>query len=113
MAFVAFEKLAQLRIQQAIDAGAFDNLPNRGQPLDLDSYFALPAHLRMAYSILKSANCVPQEVELLNDVARLESALAAASEAGARERLGRDLDAARLRLAVALDRARADARRAR
>jgi hypothetical protein len=108
---VAFEKLAQLKIQQAMEAGEFDNLPNAGQPLDLEAYFALPAHLRMAYSVLKSANCVPQEVELLNDVARLETALSQATDPGARERTGRELEAARLRLAVALERARAEARR--
>jgi len=108
---VAFEKIAQQRIQEAIDAGEFDDLPGAGEKLDLESYFALPAHLRMAYSILKSANCVPQEIELLNDVARAEAALNAADEPTARERLERELQAARLRLNVALDRLRAEARR--
>jgi hypothetical protein len=109
---VAFEKIAQQRIQEAIDAGEFDNLPNAGQKLDLDSYFAMPAHLRMAYSVLKSANCVPQEVELLNDVTRAERALAAAAPES-RERRARELEAARLRLNVALERLRGEARRAR
>jgi DnaJ homologue, subfamily C, member 28, conserved domain len=109
---MAFEKIAQRKIQEAIDAGEFDNLPNAGGKLDLDSYFALPPHLRMAYSVLKSANCVPQEIELLNEVARAEAALAAAGEAS-RDRLSRNLEAARLRLNVALDRLRADARRSR
>src|SRR5262249_19181567 len=104
---VAFERFAQQRIQEAIDAGDFDNLPNAGAKLDLDAYFAMPPHLRMAYSVLKSANCVPQEIELLNDVARIESQLATAADPGARERLTRELDAARLRLNVALDRLRA------
>jgi hypothetical protein len=108
---VAFEKIAQRKIQEAVDAGEFDNLPNAGQRLDLESYFALPPHLRMAYSVLKSANCVPQEVELLNEVARLEAAVAGATDAAARAALARDLEAARLRLNVALDRLRADARR--
>ena len=108
---VAFEKIAQRKIQEAIDAGEFDNLPNAGGKLDLDAYFALPSHLRMAYSVLKSANCVPQEIELLNDVARAESALAAAGPSE-RERLARELDAARLRLNVALERLRRDLRRA-
>jgi len=108
---VAFEKIAQRKIQDAIEAGEFDNLPNAGGKLDLESYFALPAHLRMAYSVLKSANCVPEEIELLNDVARAEAALAAAADRDGREPLVRELDAARLRLNVALERMRADARR--
>ena len=107
---MAFEKIAQQKIQEAVEAGEFDNLPNAGEKLDLESYFALPPHLRMAYSVLKSANCVPQEIELLNDVARAEAALAAAEPAD-RERLTRNLEGARLRLNVALDRLRADARR--
>lgn len=108
---MAFEKIAQRKIQEAIDAGEFDNLPNAGEQLDLDSYFALPPHLRMAYSVLKSANCVPQEIELLNDVVRIETALNDARDAAVREHLTRELEAARLRLNVALERMRADARR--
>ena len=109
---MAFEKIAQQKIQKAIDAGEFDNLPNAGEKLDLDSYFALPPHLRMAYSVLKSANCVPQEVELLNEVARAEAAVAAADGQQRSQRI-RELEAARLRLNVALDRLRHDARRGR
>ena len=45
---MAFENLAQQKIQEAIEAGEFDNLPNAREKLDLDGYFALPAHLRMA-----------------------------------------------------------------
>ena len=108
-----FSKLAERRIQEAIDAGEFDDLPNAGAPLDLEPYFAMPAHLRMAYSVLKSANCLPAEVELLNDVARLEAAVAGALEADARARLSAELQEARLRLALALERLQADTSRRR
>jgi DnaJ-like protein len=108
---VAFERIAEQRIKEAIEAGEFDRLPNAGEKLDLDSYFALPPHLRMAYSVLKSANCVPQEIDLLNDLARLEAELAAATDRASQERLTRELETARLRLNVALDRMKADARR--
>jgi len=107
---MAFERIAQLRIDEAVQSGEFDNLPNAGRKLDLDSYFALPPHLRMAYSVLKSANCVPEEIELLNEVARAEAKLASADDAD-RNRLTRELEAARLRLNVALDRLRAEGRR--
>ena len=108
-----FEKLAERRIRDAIDAGEFDRLPNAGQPINLDDYFSLPDHLRMAYSVLKSANCLPEEVHLLNDVARLESALARAADCAERDRLLAALRDARLRLDVALDRHRSEARAAR
>lgn len=109
---MAFEKIAQQKIQEAIEAGEFENLPNAGQRLELDSYFALPPHLRMAYSVLKSATCVPQEIELLKDVARIEAHLADAQPAD-RDGVARELENARLRLNLAMDRLRADARRSR
>jgi len=107
---VAFEKIAETKIREAIDAGEFDNLPNAGAPLDLEPYFAMPAHLRMAYSLLKSANCLPEEIELLNDIARLEAAVAAAADAERAARLSMDLHHARFRLALALERLRAEPR---
>ena len=47
---------------------------------------------------MKSANCLPEEVHLLNDVATLESRLAAETLPAARERLATELRDARLRL---------------
>lgn len=105
-----FEKLAERKIREAIEAGEFDRLPNAGQPISLDQYFSLPEHLRMAYSVLKNANCLPEEVHLLNDVARLETALAGELEPVARERLLAELRDARLRLDVALERHRSESR---
>jgi len=101
---MSFTRLAESRIRQAMQDGAFDNLPNAGQPLDLDEYFRAPAELRMAYSILKSANCVPIEVELLNDVARLEQALEVALDASERTNLQRKIAERKLELAVRLER---------
>jgi hypothetical protein len=99
-----------MKIREAIDAGEFDRLPNAGSRLDLEPYFSMPAHLRMAYSVLKNANCLPEEVHLLNDIARLERELADAADAAAEARLSTALQAARLRLALALERLRADSR---
>src|SRR5262245_26732382 len=102
---MAFERVAEQRIREAIEAGAFDNLPNAGARLDLEDYFAMPEDVRMAYSVLKSANCLPEEIELLTEVARLEAAHATAT-AGAKPRLSIELQDARLRLALALERQR-------
>jgi hypothetical protein len=103
---VAFERIAERKIREAIDAGEFDRLPNAGSRLDLESYFAMPDHLRMAYSVLKNANCLPEEVYLLNTVARLEAEITAAADSEI-ERLSMALQDARLRLALALERLRA------
>jgi len=69
MAFVIFDRIAELKIREAIAEGKFDRLPNAGQPLDLEEYFQTPAEWRLAYSVLKSAKCLPAEVELLNEIA--------------------------------------------
>jgi hypothetical protein len=106
---VAFERRAEQKIREAMDAGEFENLPNAGSTLDLEPYFAMPAHLRMAYSILKSANCLPAEIELLNEVARLESAATNAVGAEEQASVATELQQARLRLALALERLRTDA----
>ncbi|HVD92887.1 MAG TPA: DUF1992 domain-containing protein [Vicinamibacterales bacterium] len=108
-----FENLAERKIREAIAAGEFDRLPNAGQPISLDDYFSVPEHLRMAFSVLRSANCLPEEVQLLNDIARLESALASDLNPAVRSRLSAELREARLHLDVALDRHRSESRVAR
>ena len=98
-----FDRLADRRIREAMSDGKFDHLPRRGA-IDLEGYFKLPADLRMAYSILKSAGCVPEEVELLCAVNRLETELAGCTDAERRAALGRELAEARLKLDLALER---------
>jgi Domain of unknown function (DUF1992) len=66
---------ADEKIKEAIAKGEFDNLPGKGKPLDLDAYFATPEHLRMGYSILKSAGIIPEEVELLKQIEGLKKSL--------------------------------------
>jgi|SRR5215469_1190703 len=66
---------ADQKIKEAIAKGEFDNLPGTGKPLDLDAYFATPEHLRMGYSILKSANIIPEEMELLKQIEGLRKSL--------------------------------------
>jgi hypothetical protein len=102
---MGWERIAENNIREAIQDGEFDGLPGAGKPIDLDGYFKLPEHLRLAYSILKSANCVPAEVELLNEIAVLEQQLSAASDED-RPALRRGLAGRRAELAVRLERNR-------
>ena len=66
---------ADEKIKEAIARGEFDNLAGKGKPLDLDAYFATPEHLRMGYSILKSANLLPEEMDLLKQIEDLRKSL--------------------------------------
>ena len=70
-----FKENADGKIEEAIANGEFDNLPGKGKPLDLDDYFATPEHLRMGYSILKSADVIPEEMELLRQIEALKKSL--------------------------------------
>ena len=104
-----FSRIAELKIREAMAEGVFDNLPNAGQPLDLEDYLATPEDLRMAYSILKSAKCAPAEVELLKEIAALAQQVAAAPgsiDAETRATLERTLADRRTELSVRLERAK-------
>jgi len=70
-----FYRNADEKIKEAIAMGEFDNLAGKGQLLDLDAYFATPEHLRMGYSILKSADIIPEEMELLKQIEGLKKSL--------------------------------------
>jgi len=63
--FAALERLAEERIRDAIQRGEFDNLPGRGKPLNLEDDRHIPDDLRLAYKVLKNADCLPPELELL------------------------------------------------
>jgi hypothetical protein len=100
---VAFERIAEQRLRQAIQDGWLDDLTNRGERIDLEEYFSTPEDVRMAYSVLKNANCLPEEVELRNEIARLQHALASASAAD-RPRMQQAVADRTLRLNVLIER---------
>jgi hypothetical protein len=100
-----YEKLADRLIREAMSEGKFGALPSKGA-IDLEEYFKLPAELRMAYSILKSAGCIPEEVELLREVDRLQAALAVLPPGESSSELQRELAAAKLKLDLAMERTR-------
>jgi hypothetical protein len=103
---VPFSHIAEQRIREALARGEFDDLPNAGEPLDLETYFSAPPDLRMAYSILRNAKCAPAEVELLNEVARLKQAVEHASDPQAKQDLQRTLISRQTQLAIMLERRR-------
>ena len=72
---MSFHRNADQKIKEAIEKGEFDNLPGKGRPLDLDAYFAIPEHLRMGYSLLKNADIIPEEMELLKQIEALKGSL--------------------------------------
>lgn len=73
--FAIFDKIAEERIREAIEHGEFDDLPGKGKPLKLEDDSHLPADLRLAYKVLKNANCLPPELELRREIRTTEQLL--------------------------------------
>jgi hypothetical protein len=71
----AFDKIAERRIEEAMRQGAFDNLPGKGKPLQLEDFSLVPEDLRLAYKVLKNAGYLPPELELKKEVFGLRELL--------------------------------------
>lgn len=74
--FAIFDKIAEERIREAMERGEFDDLPGKGKPLKLEDDSHLPPDLRIAYKILKNADCLPPELELRKEITTTEQLLA-------------------------------------
>lgn len=73
--FAILDKLAEDRIREAMERGEFDDLPGRGRPLVLEDDRHIPDDLRLAYKILKNADCLPPEIELRKEIQTTEELL--------------------------------------
>ena len=87
-----FEKLVEDRIQKSLKRGDFDNLPGAGKPLDLHDDQHIPEDLRLAYKILKNADCLPPEIELKKKILRTEDLLADVQDTAQRYRILKKLN---------------------
>ena len=70
-----FQKIIEERIRKAQEEGEFENLPGSGKPLSMDEP-NVPEELRLAYKILKNAECLPPEIELKKEITKIEEILA-------------------------------------
>jgi len=78
--------LAEQRIEAAIAAGEFDDLPGVGKPLALDDDRLVPEDLRVAYRILKNAGFLPPEAVMRAEIASAEELLRLATDDASRKR---------------------------
>ena len=74
--FEAFNKIAEKKIQEAIREGQFDDLPGKGEPLQIEDDRHIPVDIRLAHKILKNADCLPPELELRKEIFTVEELLA-------------------------------------
>ena len=101
---MSFEKIVEEQIRKAIADGEFENLRGKGRALELESYFQTPEPLRMAYSMLKSAEFVPEEVRLMQEIAAAKQELSSCTDKQRATHLEREIQEKHLGLTVLLER---------
>jgi hypothetical protein len=100
---MSIESAIEKIIQDAIARGEFDNLEGKGKPLDLTGYFNTPEDIRMAYSLLKSNKFVPEEIELIKEIADLKDEIAACNDESKKTTLRKKLNEKSLSLSLAIE----------
>lgn len=98
-----FDKIVEQLLREAAARGEFDDLPNKGKPIDLTAYFDTPEHIRVAQSVLKNAGILPREAELLQEIAALKEQLSAGPDQATRVRLEKNLREKQLQFNLAME----------
>ena len=101
---MSFERIVEEQIRSAMADGDFENLRGKGKALELDSYFQTPESLRMAYSMLKGAEFVPEEVQLMQQIDAAKDELNSCAYEKRANQLEREIQEKQLSLAVLLER---------
>jgi hypothetical protein len=101
---MSFEKIVEEQIRRAIADGEFENLRGKGKALELESYFQTPESLRMAYSMLKSAEFVPEEVRLMQEIDAAKEEISGRANGKRAKQLEREIQEKQLSLSVLLER---------
>jgi len=97
-------KSADEAIRAAMERGEFDNLSNKGKKLDLEAYFNTPEDQRLGFSLLKNADFIPEEVQLLKEIGELQEKLAQISEESKRKKLLKEIESRRLKYSLLMER---------
>ena len=100
---MSIEKAIEQIIREGMARGEFDNLKGKGKPLNLDDYFNTPEDVRMGFSILKSNEFVPEEVERLKEIAEVREKLKTATDAEEKQALEKSLRDKTLALSLILE----------
>jgi hypothetical protein len=65
-----FTRLAEHKIEEAMQEGQFDNLPDKGKPIPLDDDWLIPMEWRPAMRLLKSAEVLPDWMQWTKELER-------------------------------------------
>ena len=100
---MSIEKAIEQIIRDGMARGEFDNLKGKGKPLNLDDYFNTPEDVRMGFSILKSNDFVPEEIERLKEIAELRERLKTETDPEEKQALEKSLRDKTLALSLILE----------
>jgi hypothetical protein len=100
---MSIESAIEQIIREGMERGEFDNLKGKGKPLNLTDYFNTPEDVRMGFSILKSNDFVPEEIEIMKEIAALKEKLGAATNEAERSPLSAKYSDLKLKLSLLLD----------
>ena len=87
-----FRRIAEQRIQEAMERGEFDDLPGMGKRLRLEDDSTVPEDLRMGFRVLRNAGCLPPEMELKKEIHSLAELLRCVDDGKEQAELRRQLD---------------------
>jgi hypothetical protein len=108
---MAFERIVEAMIKEAMERGEFDNLPGKGKPIDLTEYFETPEEVRMANSVLKNAGITSREVDLLKEIAELKQILEAAVDKKKRQELEKQIQQKQVEFNLMMERQKRESKR--
>ena len=82
-----YEKIVEQRIKEAMENGEFENLPGKGKPIPIEDDSHVPEDLRLAYKLLKNADCLPPELLEKKEILQMEDMLASVPDEKERYKL--------------------------
>ena len=101
---MSLEKHIDDLIGKAIADGEFDNLENKGKPLNFDAYLSTPEDRRVGDALLKSNNFIPEEVDMLREIGQLREKIASMPEGEDKQALNKKLQEKSIALSLILER---------
>lgn len=107
---MAFDRIVEALIKEAMERGEFDNLPGKGKPIDLSEYFETPEEVRLAHSILKGAGMTPREEDLLKEIAELKQIQAALVDEKKKQEIGKQIQQKQVEFSLMMERQKRERR---
>lgn len=108
---MTFDRIVEAIIRDAIARGEFENLPGQGKPVDLTDYFNTPEDIRVAQAMLKNADMVPVEVELLQEIVALKELILSSSDEEQRAKYRKTLEDKQLQFNLFIERRQRSAKK--